>query len=416
MAATFANVDALLKEYYLPGVRNQLNDSIQTLKLLQQKGTPVEGRRAVLSLEIGRNPTVFARLDGGTFPTEIGEDVYAEQRVPVKRLYALGQLTGQAMKAAKTDKGSFARTMQRALDRQMVNLKRDVNRQLWGTSDGALVACGLTTNSTTLNLSATATINQVRNIVKNARVDVGTVAQAAAGAGGRAHNIQVTAVDTANYTLTLSQATTASADTDFVFIAGNGGATTAARELTGIPTMVDSSGALFNVDPATYPEWAATELGNSGTPRAISDSLLAQAIHGAEIASGEQPDYGVCGYEVHRAYANYLQAQKRFPGTTKLDGGYTAITCSAGGASIPLVAERDCPSTRGTVKGGDVYFLNSKHLGLAEETDWEFIDDDGSILHWTGTSDAFTFGIRKFAEAYTDKRNAHAVVRDILGA
>jgi hypothetical protein len=63
-----------------------------------------------------------------------------------------------------------------------------------------------------------------------------------------------------------------------------------------------------------------------------------------------------------------------------------------------------------------MYFLNTDRLGFAEESDWEFLDDDGSILHWFGTSDAFTFGLRKFAEAYTDSRNSHAVIRDLLGA
>jgi len=415
MASTMANIDAILQEDYLPGVRNQLNQSIKTLQLFQKKGTPVEGRRAVLSLDIGRNPTVFARLDNGAFPTSIGQTAYAEQRVPVKRLYALGQITGQSLKATKSNKASFARALQREMENQMKNLKRDVNRQLWGTSNGVLVQAALTTTSAIVNLASTATVNQIRNLFANQVVDVATVAQAAAGTGGRVHGGTITAVDTTNFTVTLDSAISA-ASTDFLFINGNGGSGTAARELTGIPSMVDSTGSLFNVDPASYPEWASTELGNGGTPRSISDNLIGQALHGAEIASGEQPNYGVCGYEVHRAYANYLQAQKRFPGTTKLEGGYTAIMCAAGGNQIPIVAERDCPSVRGTTVGGDMYFLNTDRLGFAEESDWEFLDDDGSILHWFGTSDAFTFGLRKFAEAYTDSRNSHAVIRDLLGA
>lgn len=414
MALNLTNADKALKEFYLPAVRNQFNFACPTLQWIEQKKVPVEGRRAVLSLRTGRNNTVVARREGATFPTSIGNTGYSEERVSMRYLYAFINVTGQAIKAMKSDKGSFVRAVRSEMENATEEMKRDVNRQVWGTSDGALIATGTSNNTTIINLNANATETQLRQLFVGQRTDAGTVAEQDSLSGQNWTDNAITAIDFDNFTVTMTTAGTTT-PSDFLFQFGNGGTTTQ-KELTGLQTIVDSTGSLFNVDPATVPEWRAQELGNSGTPRALSESLMADGVHRAYIASGEWPDIGVCSEGVWRAYATLLTSAKRYTGTTDLKGGYKALSFSAGGGEVPIIFDRDVPGHRGSTVGGQLFFLNRKHLSFGYESDWDWMDEDGSVLHWTGTSDSYTAVLFRYCELFTDKRNAHAKVTDILAA
>ena len=78
-------------------------------------------------------------------------------------------------------------------------------------------------------------------------------------------------------------------------------------------------------------------------------------MHAIEIAGGGNVDLIVTSDGVHRAFANNLTSLKRFPTTIDLKGGYKELDVAAGGGSVPLVWDRDCPAS-------SAYFLNKKHL------------------------------------------------------
>src|SRR5581483_11617010 len=133
-----------------------LNNTILLLSLIEKNSTDIEGRRAVLSLHVQRNSGVGARAEGGTLPTA-GNQTYAQERVPLRFNYARITLTGPIMRAMKSDKGSFVRALESETKGATNDLKRDFNRQLWGTSDGVIIATSTTTSSTTVNLASTVT-------------------------------------------------------------------------------------------------------------------------------------------------------------------------------------------------------------------------------------------------------------------
>lgn len=407
MALNLTTADAALKEFYLPALRNQLNNDTPMLNIVEPKKVDIEGRRAILSLRVGRNSGHGARKDGGTLPTA-GNQQYAEERVPLRYNYGRIEVSGPTIKAMKSDKGSFVRAVDSEVKGITEDLKRDINRQLWGTSNGVIATCGAAGPSTTITLAASTTAVQMRQFYVGMKVDVATVAQAAAGSGGKAHNATITAVSVSGKTITIDASVT-TAGTDFVFVAGNGGATTDQRELTGLQTIVSNTGAVFNVDPATQPLWASTVVANSGTPRAVSEVLMAQTVHEIQIASGEWPTHIITSHSVHRAYANLLMGSKRYPGTTELKGGYSAVPFAAAGPELPVIFDRDAPDN-------EMHIINANHLNLGRGSDWEWMDEDGAVLSRVSGKDAYEATLFLYAEQFTDMRNAHGKLDDLTGA
>lgn len=400
---TYTTADSALKEDYMPAIREQINNAVMLLQQVEKNTTDIEGRRAVLSLHVKRSSGVGARVEGGTLPTA-GNQGYAEERVPVKYNYGRIQLSGPVIRAMKSDRGSFTRAVQSESQGIANDLKRDVNRQLWGTTDGKIATCGTTSSSVTVVLATTTTAVQMRQLEVGMIVDIGTVAAPTTEATART----ITAVDTANKTITVSGATFSTSGTDFVFRTGlNGTGSTQGVELTGLQTIVAASGSLFNVDPTTNPVWASQVDSNSGTLRSISESLVAKTMHNTEISGGVPLNLFVSSDGVHRSYANLLTALKRFTNTVEVKGGFKGLDITAGGGSVPLVWDRDCPSNK-------LFGLNTDHLFEYQTSDWEFMQEDGAVLFRVSGADAYEATLFKYHELTTDKRNAHALISDII--
>jgi hypothetical protein len=402
LAQTLSNADAALKEWYLPGVRGQLNDDVPLLQQVERNTRDIEGRRAVLSLNTKRNSGVGARPDDGTLPTA-GQQTFAEERVPLKYNYARGTITGPAIRASKSDKGSFARLLRFEMERMTADLKRDVNRQLWGNADGKIATLTVNNNTTVLSLATATSAVQMRQLEVGMVVDIGTVAAPTSVLSATT----ISAVDSTNKKITVGTACT-TATTDFVFRSGSVGVSVC-HEVTGMQKIVDDSGTLFNVDPDTHPSWKAIDAGNSGTNRAISENLIAKNVHDIQIAGGTWPNLGIASDGVHRAFANLLTSLKRFPGTRELKGGYMGLDFSAGGPNIPIVWDRDCPAN-------SLYLVTTKHLIEFVNGDWDMGDEDGSVLSRVSNKDSYEFFLYRDHELATDKRNAHGRVVDITEA
>ena len=399
MGSTMTTADAALKEDYQPVVREQLNNANKFLSQIEKNTQDVEGRRAVLSLHTSRNSGVGARTEGATLPTP-GNQGYQEERVPVKYVYGQIKVSGPVIRASKSDKGSFTRALDAETKGVVDDLKRDVNRQLFGTSNGVVATCGTTSSRTTVVLASTTTATQLRQIADLGVIDIGTVASPTTIASART----ITSIDTAAKTLVISGAAVTTSSSHFLFKSGAGGT---GVELTGIQSIVAATGSLYNVDPATVPVWASTVSDNSGTPRAVSDTLFEKMINDIEIASGSEPDLIVTTAGVNRGYAASLKTLRRFSNTIELKGGFKVPTVQTGTVEIGLMWDRDC-------KEQTAYVLNTKHLTEYMESDWEFMQDDGAVLQRAlDGSDAYQATLFKYADVMTDKRNAHGVIKDL---
>jgi hypothetical protein len=393
MSLTLAHADAALKEFYLPVVRKQLNDTNVIIAQLERNSKDVEGRRAVLSLHVSRNAGVGSRAEGGTLPTA-GRQGYREERVPVKYHYGRIQINGPVIRAMKSDRGSFVRAVQSETKGVINDLRRQINRQCFNDANQAIAQCATSTTTTTINLTASTAV-QRRQLEVGMLIDIGTVANPTAVASAR----EVLSVGSSTVVISGGNVTTAA--TDYIFLAGSAG-----HELTGLRQIVDSSGTLFNVNPATVPVWVSHVSANSGTPRTVTEVLLEQVIDEVDIVGGKAPNFAVASHGVVRNYVAQLQTTKRHTNTVDFKGGFKGVEIVMPQTTVGLVSDRDCPNNT-------LFFLNTEHLCIHEMSDWEFMQEDGAVLSRVSNQDAYEATLFWYAELTTDKRNAHAVVRDL---
>jgi hypothetical protein len=419
MSADWTTLQDILKEDYQSPLVEQLNQEFFIFNQIDKNTKNFEGRRAVHALHTTRNSGVGNRGSGGTLPTA-GNQGYEQIKIPVRRVYGIGKVDRALMKAMKSDRGSFVRALTSEMDGIRKDVSRDVNRQIWGTSDGVIAACTTSTTTTTINLATTTTDTQILQLYADGGmyVDIGTVANPTL----RASNRQVTGYDLANKTITIGGANITTDADDRVFRTGNGGDTDNSGdvgdgqyELTGLQTIVSDTGYLHTIQTSSVPSWASYVDDNSGTNRAWSESGAVKVCQNVEKRSGHQVDLLVSSDGVFRAIMAFYANQRRQLDTVELQGGYGGLRFSAAGEMMrpgqkpkALVWERDCPENM-------QFMLSSKALIKHELSDFEFVNEDGNVLDRSSTDD-FEFRLAGYFELGCTQRNAHGLYDDLTAA
>jgi len=417
MAATLSTVDAILKDDYKEYLDN-LNEANFILSQVETRKDTVQGRIARHAVHLGRSSGVGARAESGTLPTAANQS-YATVPVPVRYVYGRIQLSGPTIKQAVTDRGAFID----ALDAEMEGIKKDamkdVNRQLWGTSNGVIAQCGTTSSSTTVVLASSTGTTALRQLFFDGGmvVDIGTVASPTTVASART----VTSVDETNKTIAISGAAVTTSSSHFVFRSGAGGASNNSGqpgdgqiELTGLQTIVDDTAVLHTINPSSQPKWKAYVNSNSGTNRSVTESLITGSIMKVLTNSGKKPSLLVSAEGVNLAISNLLLSLKRNMEQTQLKGGYAGIqfyspSVSGKGDEAPtaLYADFDCPNNR-------LYGINPEVLVFHQVGDgFQFMDLDGAVMNRKPDQDAYEATLYMYGELACKQRNAHFVIKDL---
>ena len=394
MTQTFTAADAALKEDYEPLMREQVANAGVAYSQLTKNTRDVEGRRAILSLHVSRNVGVGGRAELATLPTA-GKQGYREERVPVFTNYGRMALSGKVIRAMRSDKGSFVRAVTSEMKGLRTDMREMVSRQSWNRSTKDLAQCGVTTASTTVTLDSSTGQSEMLGFEQDMLVDIGTVASPTAVVAAA----KIVSVDIANRTITIDSSVT-TATTNYVFVAGENG-----EEITGLRQIIDNTGTLHNVDPATTERWKSQVDDNGGTPRSFTDTLLERMVHNIEIFGGATPDVAFCSYAGQEAYAAQFKTQKQFL-TTDLKGGYKGLTVNVGSTELALTADKWCPDTQ-------CFVASTENLYEYKGSDWEFMSEDGAILHRLANQDGYEATLYLDHEVATDKRNAHGVIKDL---
>lgn len=401
MAFTRTTADPVLKEFYLPLIRQILNNKVFLLSQVEQNSEDIEGRRAVLAINVARNTGVGARAEYGTLPVA-GQQGYAEERVTLKYNYGRIELSGPAIRSTQSDRGSFTRAIQSETQGITRDLRNDVNRQLYGDGTGMVgtLAAAASGNTATL-LNPTPT--QLRQLTVGMRVDIGTSANPTATAANRT----ITGVNTTAGTFTFDGAAVAITVNDRVTRAGSGGSGAAQKEMTGLTAQIANTGVLWNIDPATVPDWKSYVDDPGGAARAVSEDMFIKAQMEVGINSAEEINLWITDAGVHRNVAKLLTSLKRFPTTLELKGGYTGLDMSSvsqaddGSTTVVMRYEKDCPT-------GVAFGLCTRRFQFYRMSDWEFMEEDGAVLSRVPNTDAYEGTLFLYAELATDARNAHA--------
>lgn len=406
MAATLATIESYLKEVYQGRIREQLNDEIVALKRITRSGSGVTnevgGKYVTFPIHTRRNSGIGSRFESEALPTP-GQQGHAAARVGLKYAYGGVQLTGQAISLSDTDAKAFAKALDNEVEGLKNDLKKDMNRQVYGSGNGAI---GVATGA---NTGAVAPVADARLFQIGMVVDTQT-GNTVDNTGLIVASVDLTAgANTVTFTTTPG---TALASADIIVRKGSGVAAGGNRELTGLAAIVSDSGTLYNIDPSAEPEWKATVDGNSGTPRALSESLMIKMTDAIRTKGGSTTLI-LQSLGVRRAYFNLLSQLRQTVNTQEFTGGFSGLAFTTDNGEIPVVADTDAPLNK-------QWYINEDALTYYRDEDWHFIDKDGSmwkqVRDSNGDYDAYYARMVEYHELGTDRRNSHGVIEDITEA
>lgn len=393
MGATLTTATNILKEIYEPKIQDQLQNELTTSKRLEQTSegvtSEVGGKYVVFPIHVKRNHGIGARLEMEQLPTAQNQG-YASARVSLAYLYGSVRLSGQTMELAKTNGQAFASVLDQEMDGLQTDVAKDMNRQVFGTSVGAL--------GTATGAYATTTIP----MTNTQYMEVGMVVDVydSTGVTQRATGRNVTAVNPGVNIVLDGANIAAGAIGDFVVRQGN-----LNRETIGLSQIVSDTGTLYNIDPTVETKWKSVVNANGGTNRAISESLMIKMVDDIRTQGGKTTLIST-SLGVRRSYFNLLVQQREYHNTTEFEGGFKGLKFTTDNGEIPLISDLDCQPNR-------LYFLNEKTLKYYRENDWSFMDRDGSKWQRVIGFDAYDATLYTYRQLGCHRRNSQGVVRDV---
>lgn len=417
MALTLSNYDALLKDAYEGGVREQLNNEVPLFKLLDESDRAWSGRRVVYPAHTTRNSGVGSRTEGATLPTG-GNQGHELVVVTATYFYARGRISGQTMAAGKH---AFAEALAVEMDGLVNDAKVDLGRQTWGTGDGRIAQVGAASSGTAVSL-----YNRffepgqpgARYLSQEQLVDFGLVATPTSlGTGVTVKSISIssnpaTTVDVVQVSGTyagVSQCET------FVFNRAAGGA---GVECLGVRAIVDVftesniwgsnayyGSAIYGINRALVSAWNATILGNSQTARIIDSNLMQIAFDRINEDTGDDPDIIMGHHSVIRAFLDSVSSDRRYvaSGAPKYDAGFSGLSYNG----VQLEYDRMAPYNE---------LLVAKKAALKKFTlkPMGFADKDGAILSRVDGQDNWDFWMCTYFNLGVDgNMKSLLMIRDI---
>lgn len=398
MGATLTTATNILKEIYEPRIRDQLQNELKTSKRIEQSSegvtSEVGGKYVAFPIHVQRNAGIGARLEMEQLPVP-GNQGYAQARVLLAYEYGAVRLSGQSMELAQSNSQAFASLLDQEINGIQTDLAKDYNRQIYGTSAGVM--------GTVTGTSVGAQDNNVIPMTNTQYIERGAVVDIWNSAGGvnRATARKVLSV-TKNVQIVVDGATltTTVIATDIVTRTGN-----LNREIIGLQQIVNNTGTLYNVDPTVEPLWQSVMNANGGTNRALSESLMIKQVDDIYTNGGNTTAiFTTLG--VRRSYYNLLQQQRQFVNTKEFTGGFSGLAFTTDSGEIPVVTDVDCQPNR-------MYFINEKELKLYRESDWSFMDRDGSKWQRVIGFDAYDATLYKYCQLGCHRRNSQGLVSDI---
>lgn len=396
----------ILKEVYLPAMTELLNNATPLLKMIEKSVEPTEGGNFVFTVHRGRNvASGIGRAEDATLPSA-GYQGYVRAIVPTKRLYSRIRVSGQAIAATRSNKGSFVRAIESEMKGSMTDTKRELNRQVNGDGTGALAYWTTADNASPLDLDDNLG-NPVGPSVGNAAVTVdvvdasdhttllGTSIVLTRGANG--------ATSTAfTYTGTNPSGT---ADGDYAVYAGS-----SRQEMVGIQAIISASnppgmsGGLHGLPVGTYPDWTAQVMGSDASRQDLTFDMMEQLL--AKIVSESAVDEREiklwhCHPSIGNTYAKLCRDERIFTNTMTLDGGFKAIAYNG----RPIATDVQC-------RRNALYLVTPSSMKLFQMAPLDWMDKDGSVFYRISGGDVDAYGATAFVyqELGCVARNQNGVI------
>lgn len=369
-------VSEALKDWYLEGLRYQLNDRASMfLAQVERTSEHVEGKQIVMALRYGRVGGIGNRADTGTLPTPNARKT-KQAKWETKNIFSRFQITDKTIKASRSNRGAFASMLQQEIEDCETDAKLDLSRQALGDGTGVMATAASSAYSTGVT---TVTVDTTMYLAEGMLIDIKQAD------GTQRHSecdeVEITAVTDAT---TFTIATTADrgvANTDIVLVSGNYG-----LELTGLNAVIAENTTLYGIDRSVAAwKWLNGTLSNINGE--LSETNMQKAIDDVETKSGSVINFLLCSKGVKRAYQNLQTSMKQHVNTLDLKGGWKSLSYNG----TALDSDK-------YVKSGYMYALDLNDWKMYQMSDWEWMDDDGSMLTRVANKAAYEASLLKYTD------------------
>jgi hypothetical protein len=413
---------AALKNVYLPGIREELNEKTNLLDLFTEGDLTQyewQGNQLVFALHSSRNYSgVMYVAEGGALPTA-GSQGTTNLNIPIAHLKGRIQLSYEVMRASRSDKGSFVRAMDLEQKGLVNDVARQRNRAMAGFGSEILAVITVNTTGTVWTINNPGGVGGTTNPTRF--IKPGMVIASQAAAGGAVHGVGTVvsatgSLVTLNVSATatvgdvLSLATTSLSASGAGSYGGNSGsAGTDAADLAsqGILGLVDNGtfvATIFGLSRTANAFYNSTVLTNVGT---INTDILQRGVDNCEEISGEMIDKFICHSSVRREISKLTEADRRYAASNSPQNFDAGTQAGAGKKDLTYNGwsfRTDKDFAYGYLAG-----VNTSHLFYLPETKGEWAEDDGTILLRVANVDAYEARYRISENFATDKANAHCM-------
>lgn len=420
MAQDTTQADAILKNYYLPVVRELVNQraillfgyspnelaagygsmnatSGETMDYrgISRDADKVEfaGRQWVFTAHTKRNESGTMRDEGGTLPTP-GEQGWEDFADKVRRAYKQIQISGFALAVSERSLGSYLRLLEAETIGAVNDLRKDLNRQGFGDQTGALAA-------TTADGANTFTVDNLQYLRVGMYIDLVNKTTDAVLATNR----KITAITTATRVVTYDGADVAVvAGTHVPVVSGNW-----EKEINGLRNIIRSDvyPTLHGLDGSVAANyfWVGKYKDGGNT---TFDEDQAQLLLDEMGETGYEGHIIVTTRGVRRRYVNTLKAQKRFndANALRLHGGFKYVDFNG----EPLVHDDDCPKQH-------AFFIRPEDFLWVwlQSMDFQWMQRDGAVLRKVESPDldSYKATLYKYMDLGCTNRQTNGVIYNL---
>ena len=419
---TVSGFSAALKNVYLPGIREELNEKTNLLDLFTEGDLTQyewQGANLIMALHSSRNYSgVMYVAEGGALPTA-GSQGTVDLTIPVCHLKGRIQLSYEVMRASRSDKGSFVRAMDLEQKGLVNDVARQRNRALSGFGSEILAVVTVSTVGTVVTIDNPGGVSGTTNPSRFIKPNMVLVQQAASGGAvvsvatvvsvsGSLVTMSASVSSTSTNVLTLGT-TSLSASGAGSYGGNSGSAGSDASDIAsqGILGLVDNGtfvATIFGLSRTANAFYNSTVMPNVGT---INTDILQRGVDNTEEVSGEMIDKFICHSSLRREISKLTEADRRYA-SDAAPHNYDAGTL-AGANKKDLTYNGWSFRTDKDFAYGYLAGVNTSHLQWLPETKGEWAEDDGTILLRVANIDAYEARFRVSENFATDKANAHCM-------
>ena len=367
---TLKTFEKALKENYLPVWKNGLTTEPTPL-LGKIKKVKLTNDTIVASAPQGLSGGFGFGAEGLATPAA-GNVKFERFKTNAKDMYVNIAISAKAVRLTGSG-GAMANALDTEVKGAYETAKWNVGRSIFGNGTGILAATKAVSGSTTIELVTEPTVVDDKGVTLSTTnphrlLKEGLIVDIYANGSNyesepQAKGVRIIAVDRRNNTITIS-GNPVSLDAGFITIQNSYG-----REITGLGAIFDDNiDTIYGVKKSENKIIVPTTI-DANTD--IDDSVIWDAVEGAETYKNSQIDTILMGKSAYKHYIEYLRTNNvRVESMTKeITGGFKAIDYAFGNRNIDVVYEQFVPDD-------EAWCLDSKSLELHTQ-EWDFADLQG---------------------------------------